>query len=487
MKNQIFRRAVWSTLVLALVGIPTGVHAQADYIEPAPRPVPAAPQPGSYYREPVSYGTKRETVPPAYVRSASKIGIAALADYSWLDIGLDSRTRYEYRHNDFRRAEDVDDHPFLFKSRAYLGIRNILDPFRFAIEFQDSRRYNGDFPYDNRDINEFEPIQMIGELNFKNVLPKDDLGNARPISFRGGRMWFEKIDRRLIANNAWRNTTNTFQGVHLDIGQDANDWELEVIATQPLERKLSDFDEVVKGQYFYSVIGHWRRWSDIATIEPYYLLLYQKAKEGRPKREIHAPAVRAYGPIGKTRFDYDVNIVYEFGHDSGRDHSALGTVGELGYSFQHPWKPRYSVFYGYADGDRDPDDDENERFDRFFGFARPWSANDYFIWENFHAPKTRLEFIPIKELRVDAGMSAYWLASDTDRWANANLRDPTGQSGDFIGYEFDIRARYPLWGHIDATIGYAHFQPGQFTKRLSRSDPSDFVYVEITINAFKKS
>jgi hypothetical protein len=487
MTSQMIRGTAWSALVIALLGVPLDVRAQAERAEPIPKPSPAAAPPTSYYREPGTYGTKRETVPPGYVRNASKLGIAALSDFSWLDIGLDHRTRYELRANDFRRSEAVTDHPFLLRTRAYLGIRNILDPFRFAIEFEDARRENGKFPRDNRDVNEAEPIQMAGELYFKDLLGTDDGGNARPISLRGGRMWFEKLDRRLIANNAWRNTTNTFQGVHLDIGQDANDWELEVIAAQPLDRLLYDFDQTLKGQWFYAVLGHWRRWSDQVTIEPYYLLIDQAAKEGRPKREIHAPALRVYGPIGDLPANYDVTIVYQTGRDNGRDHNALGAVSEVGYTFKYPGTPRLSAFYGYASGDKDPNDDDNERFDRFYGFARPWSANDYFIWENFHAPKMRLELTPIKDLRIDTGYSVYWLASDTDRWANANLRDPTGQSGDFLGHEFDIRARYPLWGRIDATVGYAHFQPGQFTKRLSRSTPSDFLYVEISINAFKKS
>ena len=496
MTNLILRGIASLALLAALLGTPMGVLAQVSRNETAghagkneselAQPTAAALAPTSYYREPGSYSTKRETVPPAYVRNASKTGIAALEDYTWLDIGLDHRTRYELREDDYRRPVAKTDHPFLLRHRAYLGIRNILDPFRFVVEVEDARRENGDFPKDNRDFNEFEPIQLIAELHIADLLSKDPRGNRRPLSLRGGRMWFEKLDRRLIGNNGWRNTTNTFQGIHLDVGQDSNDWQLEVIAAQPLDRLLYDFDEAVKGQWFYAAIGHWRGWSDVVTIEPYYLLLNQHAKEGRARREIHSPAVRFYGPIANTRADYDVNLVYQIGKDAGRDHQAFGSASELGYTFDHATKPRASIFYGYASGDKDPDDDDNERFERYFGFARPWSANDYFIWENFHAPKVRFEITPIKELRVDAGYGGYWLASEKDRWANANLRDPQGDSGRFIGHELDIRARYPITRFLDTTIGYAHFEPGGWTKRVGRNNPSDFFYVEILLNAFPK-
>jgi hypothetical protein len=355
-----------------------------------------------------------------------------------------------------------------------------------VVEVEDARRYNGKYPPDNRDFNEFEPIQMYGELYFDEALGADGFGQKRPLSLRAGRMWFELLDRRLLANNAWRNTTNTFQGVALTLGRDANDWRAEVLAVQPLDRKMYDFDQPNAGQWFFAGIGHWRRWSDRVTLEPYFLTLSQDDKGGRPEREIYAPSLRFYGPVPGTGFNYDFDLVYQFGKDSGRNHSAFGGTAEVGHTWQHPWRPRLSGFYGYGSGDRDPDDNKNQRFERFYGFARPWSANDYFIWENLHAPKLRIEFEPIKGLRIDAGYNWYWLASDTDRWANANLRDPTGKSGSFLGHEPDIRARFPLASRVDATLGYARFTPGAFTRTVGRSNDSDFLYVELLFNAFPK-
>lgn len=448
---------------------------------------PPAKASTGYYVEAGSYSTRRETPIPSYVRNASRTGVEALADIKWLDLGLDHRIRYELRDDDQRRPRAVTDNLFLFRTRAYFGIKEVLDPLRLVVEVEDARNANNEFNRDNRDVNGAEPIQLIAELYIEDALGKDDLGQDRPLSLRAGRMWFEKLDRRLIGNNAWRNTTNTFQGIHLDLGRDENDWELEVIAAQPLDRKLYEFDRVNEGQWFVATIGHWRKWSDVVTLEPYYLLLSQDNDGARKKREIHAPALRFYGPIGKTAFNYDVNLVYQTGEDDGRDHEAFGAASELGYRFKHEWKPRVSAFYGYASGDENPNDNDNERFERFYGFARPWSANDYIIWENFHAPKVRLELTPLEELRFDAGYSGYWLASDTDRWANANLRDPTGESGDFMGHEFDMRARYPLTKRVYTTVGYAHFEPGGFTKNVGRNNSSDFFYLELEFNAFPKT
>ncbi|KIO50368.1 alginate export family protein [Nitrosospira sp. NpAV] len=464
----------------------------------------ASKKSASYFKPASSYSTQPESDPPRYVKNLSKTGIEAFKDITWLDVGLDHRTRYEFRSNDIRRTDLTLDQPFLLRSRAYVGIREILDPFRGAIEFQDSRRYNGKFPHDDRDFNDYDLIQGYGELYFKRALGQDDRKQDRPIRFRVGRMAYEALDRRLIGRNEWRNTTNTFEGFRINLGQEANDWEVDLWAYQPVKRVLAAFDQRVENQWFYGVIGHWRKWSDIITLQPYYMGLAQDGSKmpGQIDREIHAPALRGYGKIGNTNLDYDFNLIYQFGRNGSEQHDAHGYTLETGYTFKHDWKPRISAFYGYASGDRNPNDNVNNRFERFFGFARPWSADDYIVFENIKAPKIKLELQPAKDLRIDGGYSWFWLASSTDRFNNlldgnnsairnpGFNRDPTGRSGDFIGHALDIRARYKLTPNIDTTVGYSHFVSGNFTRNrqmaaLGRSPRgSDFFYVEVVISAF---
>lgn len=476
-----------------------------------------------YYVERRSYGTGRETEPPRYVKQLNKTWLAeydTFADVDWLDVGLEHRFRYESRDNDFRRARDSIDEPFLLRTRAYVAVKNILDPLRFTVEVSDARRNHSQFTreFDARDINYAEPLQAYLELFFKQTpLGKDDLGNDRPISVKAGRMAFEQIDRRLIARNEWRNSTNTFQGLRANIGQQKNDWALELLALKPVQRFTTELDEVDHAQDLYGVIGDWRRWSQYVTLQPYYLALKQdgdkvkfdqngKAALANTKidREIHTAGLRAYGVVGKSGWDYDVNYAKQWGEQDRRanngnfiaelDHDAYAYNLEAGYTFTHPWKPRLSASYGFASGDKNQTDTGNERFERLFGFARPWSNNDYFQMENIVAPKVRTEFEPqvswLPGLKVDAGYSWYRLDSARDRWNGANLRDASGRSGKDVGEEVDVRVRFPINKYVGANIGYAHFWAGDFTKTTSqlidaqRRDDSDFLYVEITASAF---
>jgi hypothetical protein len=448
----------------------------------APPAAPAPARPGQVTAaagEARSYSTRREADPPRYTRP---LGATAAASDDWLDAGLEYRLRYEVRDNDFRRPDDRTDTPLLLRGRAFLAVRNRFDPLRFTVEIQDSRQTGSDYPDDTRDSNQLEPIQAYGELWFG-----DGLGTGRPLSLRAGRFAFEVLDRRLIARNEWRNTTNTFQGLRAVLGDARSDWTLDLLALRPITRAVSGLDEADPDASLWGALGEWRRWADVTTLAPYWLRLDQAADPaaGRARRRIHTIGARAFGPAGTTGFDYDVNLAWQTGHAGPANHRSFFGVAELGYTWDVAWRPRLSALYLQAGGDADPADNRSGRFERLFGFARPLSASDYFQLENLRAPKLRLEVTPASWLRIDGGWSGYRLDSATDRWNNAGLRDPSGASGRDIGRELDARARISR-GRAQLTVGFAHFEPGDFTVATSgRPGPSRFLYLELYLNGLR--
>jgi len=431
------------------------------------------------------------------VTPATKSPWSLLNQYSWLDAGLDYRFRYEYRDDDIRRAVDGLDEPLLHRTRLYLGVHDVIDPLRFAVEIQDSHRYGSQFAKDNRDINQHEPIRAYAELYFKDVLPADAQGNARPISVRYGLHNFEFLDRRLIGNNQWRNTANSFRGVHASVGQETSDWQVDLLHIQPMNRLTYQPDRTVAGQTVNAAIGHWRKWSEDVTLEPFYFQ-FKDTTIANGGREVNSPGLRAYGVFGKSGFDFDASVITQSGHNGAKNVDAWAAWTELGYSFGDAWKSRFSVFYGVISGDDANTASTDERFERFFGFARPWSADDYVILENLIAPKVRYEAQPDTNLRFDAGYSWFKLYSATDRFSNLasiptaqnNInRDATGQSGKNVGSEFDIRFLWQATPQILVTVGYAHFISGEWTKNRLRvagrpSNDSDFAYVEVLTKLF---
>lgn len=136
--------------------------------------------------------------------------------------------------------------------------------------------------------------------------------------------------------------------------------------------------------------------------------------------------------------------------------------------------------------------EKNQRVDTFYGFNQPWSRNDYFSWDNVHAPKARIEFTPYEDVKVDAGYNAYWLENGSAAWTRTGLQDKTGNSGNFLGHEVDIRVRHKLNSYVDLSTSYARFEPGSFTRAQDNStgtgpytsQASNFFYFEVSLNAF---
>jgi hypothetical protein len=473
-----------------------------------------------YYRPTKGYRVEPDPDPPKYVRNLSRTQFEQFRDIDWLDVGLDFRNRYEYRENDYRfwtdtstasaasngttKYRDDPDNLWLLRTRAYVGVHDILDPLRFAVEFEDARSYNGLYERSTQDVNEFELIQGYAELYFKNAL-----GHNRPLSIRAGRMHMELLDRRLIGNNQFRNTTNNFEGFRVRFGKKQNDWDLDTFALQPVERRKYAFDRPDEDTWIYGAVLSLKQWSDIVTIQPYFLGRKQNgdpanpiAVDRKPDMDIYAPGLRVYGVIPGTGFDFDADLNKQFGRfgersgttQSLRQHDALAYSLELGHTFDHDWKPRVSAYYGYGTGDKQSGDGFNQRFDAFYGFNQPWSRNDYFSWDNVHAPKARLEFTPYKDVRIDMGYNAFWQESETGGWNRTALRDRTGQSGSFLGHEFDIRMRHKINPYVEWSLSYARFEPGDFTRSFDKdlgpangpftSEASNFFYWEVSLNAF---
>ncbi len=429
------------------------------------------------YFQSKAFGTRNETEPPGYAKPLSEHGFPGAEELKWLDFGLEHRTRFEHRNDDFRRTVLQEDDQFLLRSRTYLGIHDIVDPFRFGVEFQDCRQFNSDFPETTSDVDENDFLQAFGELYFK-----DALGEGYPLALRAGRMTLEYTDRHMVGRNRWRNTVNSFDGFRMRLGQPSSDWQVDVFAAQPVERRMRQPNRTDEERWFYGMVGTWRKWHQYITLEPYYFILDEDWKDRtRADREIHTLGLRGFGPIGRTGFDYDFDGAFQVGEAGQLDHKAFAAIGEIGYTFQHDWKPRLSFSTMYASGDRTSDDGLSERFARLFDPGHPYSTADLFTWQNVIAPRMRVEMSPLKKLKFDASYGAYWLASDSDAWVVPNRRDPTGRSGDFVGQELEARVRYQIDPRIEIEIGYSHFMPGGFARETGPCDDSDFLYVATTL------
>ncbi len=505
-----------------------------------------------FYIKTRGYRLEPEPDIPPYVRNLAKT-YGEYKDIDWLNVGLDSRARYEYRENSLVPRPNTSGiggppslrqilpyTPWLVRTRGYVGIKDVFDPLRFVLEFQDSRAFNSIYPLAGQDINETELIQGFGELYLKDALGKDSKGQGRAISIRAGRMAFEIGSRRLIARNEFRNTTNNFEGFRVRLGEWKNDVDLDSFLMRPVIRYPYAWDQPEWNNWIYGSFLSVRNISPYLTVQPYFIGRKQygdplnSSSALKVKRDTQAPGLRVYGNY--NNFDWDIDVMKQFGtvgaisqtypyiwgannisgpfggYAQTKHHDALAYGIDVGYTFaEHPWKPRISAVYIYGSGNSSPWSSTNSNVDTFYGFNQPFSRNDYIGWNNVKDPKVRIEFEPVKDTRIDTAFSSYWLASASSAWDRTNLWAPLGNRGTFMGTEWDIRIRQKLNEFVNISASYARFWPGSFpssfappigqqippvnlpggtiTGQTGTTDglsakPSNFFYLEATLNGF---
>jgi len=446
---------------------------------PAPSPPPgSAPPDAAPVRSSRAIGAKPSPDPPAYVAPRQpwwEPGPLPPPARPWLLAGLEHRSRFAAAANDYLSGLPTD-RAYLSRTLVYVGIRDRLDPFRCTLEIEDSRRAFSDFPRNPRQTNTADFLQAWLELRLEPA--------GTPASLRAGRMTLDFVDRRLVARNRFRNSANAFDGLRLRLGDPGGPWVADLFATRPVEPRAHELDRSRPERLLAGGSATLRNAAPDCTLEPYYLYFSDERAPGTAaERHLHTFGLHAFGQPAAGRLDYDLGAAVQLGDSNRLDHRAWALRAELGYSFDHPWNPRLAAWVNYATGDRDPDDDDHQRFSQLFGSAfGPYGFTRYFSWENILNPAVHLSLRPRPDLRFEAFLRGYWLASASDAWVRTGRRDPDGDSGRHLGRELDLRLRWQATENLLLDAGYAHFLPGSFVERTGPDPASRLAYLQFTWN-----
>jgi hypothetical protein len=308
--------------------------------------------------------------------------------------------------------------------------------------------------------------------------------------------------RRLVARNEFRNTVNAFTGIDLEWTSPERD-SVRALASMPVVRLPSDaealgensieFDRENTSALFWALFFQSRPLVAEVRLEAYLLGLHEGDSDLAPSsnRQLYTPGVRALRAPTPGELDFQLEVMGQFGRsratteatdETDLEHLALSLHASSGFRFDVPWAPRLALQYDYATGDGSPDDAENGRFDPLFG-ARRFEFGPTYLYgaiarSNVSTPGVRFELSPHRTLDALAAYRLVWLASATDAWTTAGLRDPTGESGSFVGQQLEARVRWHvLPGNLSLELGGAVFLRGEFATEAPSAESSTPVYV----------
>jgi Alginate export len=293
---------------------------------------------------------------------------------------------------------------------------------------------------------------------------------AGAVRVDAGRMMLNLGSRRLVAADDYRNTTNSYTGVRVDLGR-SGARSATLFYSLPVRRRPGAAADVVDNAFAFDRESFDQRlWGGFAVqpralgraaLDVAFVRFDERDAPGRPTRDrrlnnVNARLLAAPAP---GRLDYEVEGIYQFGRTrSGlaaaapvADVSAWFAHADIGYSFPGTAKARLSIEYDHASGDRPAGG--FGRFDTLFGMRRPDFGPGGLYAQvgrgNIMTPGLRLEAAPSARLDVLAGYRAMWLASRTDAFSTLGVRDATGQSGRFAGHQVEARLR---WWAVPARV-----------------------------------
>ena len=359
----------------------------------------------------------------------------------------------------------------------------LSDGFAIGGEFQDSRAVAADnLLLSSSLLNAAELLRAYAEVRVPGVL-------GGTLSTQFGRMTMDVGSRRFVARNRYRNTINSFTGVDVqwlsEKGRSARAfWLLPVKRLRSNDNDIQFDKESLSAQFWGAFAS-----SDLSALgrgELFIFGLHEEDSSGASTRNrgIDTWGLRLFEKPARASFDYTFELALQWGRSRATalasdatdlDHFAHFNHLEVGFTFDVDCAPRIVLQYDYASGDDDPNDGRNGRFDTLFGARRfdfgPTGIYGPFARANINTPGVRVQLKPLPGLTSFVSYRAFWLASDSDAWTTTGVRDPSGQSGSYIGSQIEFRIRWRILpGNLALETGYAHLFAGEFIDNAPNSN-----------------
>ncbi|MBK8815110.1 MAG: alginate export family protein [Methylococcaceae bacterium] len=422
---------------------------------------------------------------------------------NWLTLNVEQRTRYETMDGCFRGGCKGGDQQIPLQTDVFLEAR--WKGFRLGGEFLDSREFGADegSGINTNAVDDADFIQGYLAYGDQNINYSGIGGEAIV-----GRQTLNFGSRRLIARNVFRNTINSFTGARIHL-TDYNSWQLNVFTAMPVLRLPTDesqlldnrqqWDEEDQNTWFSGAFFELFdiAWNINGELYLYHLDEQDSANNATRNRRYFTPGFRFYRKASPAEFDFQTETIGQFGTVRGStkesdgknlDHAAWMQHVDLGYTFDIPWTPRLALEWDYASGDKNPDDNHDQRFDTLYGARRfdfgPTGIYGAFARSNINTPGYRITANPRSDLQLGVSHRAFWLASDTDSWTTTGttaLRDKAGKTSNYIGQQLELTARYDFNSSLNFETGWTHLFKGDFAKDAPNAPTGkdiDYFYVQ---------
>ena len=295
------------------------------------------------------------------------------------------------------------------------------------------------------------------------------------LTLRAGRQELAYGSSRLISAREAPNVRLSFDGVKAILN--VSGWRVDAFAVKPVRTKPGVFDDDPDpnqnfwGLYAVTPVS----WLPGGNVDLYYLGLDRNNAhfdQGTAHEIRHSVGTRIWGR--KTGWDYNLELVYQFGSFGSGDIQAWTAASDVGFTFENaPLKPRLGFKANITSGDDDPNNADLQTFNPLF----PRGA--YFGEPALIGPANHIDVHPSLDLSLCRNVT---LILNWDFFWRENTRDgiygpavnviQSGQTSNarYVGNQAEAMLEWRVDRHFTFTIDYAHFFAGDF-----RQLPRDLV------------
>jgi len=403
----------------------------------------------------------------------------ASSDEIAFDVSGSFRVRYESLNNPiFPTSSGARE-----KSNQRLSTRFILNStvsyqnLAATIEIRDSRVFldENDPTLTANQVNTLEPTQFF--ITYK---PERESGLHEVSAIKVGRMELDYGSRRLLAKTAYRNATNSYDGIVVEAR--VADWQVHGVYVLPVSRFPTDsesldgneraFDKSFSERKFFGVYAASK--DNNVKLQSYWLKEDDSEVLATKNRDLYTLSVDYTQPfnnglitnievVGQTGTSYQTASANDTDEKDVRAYMLFGYVGK-----QITDNTFLRAEVDYISGDNDTSNDTISDFDTLYGVRRfdfgPTDVYQAMPRRNLKAVGLRSVSKPAKAHNIMLGYKAMWYQKapqDVDS---------------FIGHQVEARWRYQVRPELRLVLGGAYLKKGEGFARGDYSDNSAFLF-----------
>jgi hypothetical protein len=393
--------------------------------------------------------------------------------HTYLSFGANIRERFEVNDANFDTGGNQQDSYLLSRVEAHADLR-IAGQVQMFLQLQ------SDLAPGKAPLTPVDQDRLGIEQGF--VAVSEPLGDGE-VGIRIGRQENGFDLQRFLSVRDGPNVRQSYDGV--SVAYTRGPWRFIMLYTHPAEnRDFSYFDDYSSAHLTLDLVRIERQVTSSSSLSAYVGQFRQDdvqfpSASGNERRDL--VEIRYAGVSG--RVDWDAEAMSQNGSIGAQAIRAWATGVVIGRTFDSMrFRPRISVQFDAASGDKSPTDDQLNTFNPLFpSGGHYFTTAGYTTYANLVHVKTALSLSPLTNMKLSSAIGVEWRETIADAiytLPDLPIPDTAGRGGRYVGTYGQFRADWGLTPHIALALEAVHFVAGTTVVSVGGRD-TNYLGVEV--------